>query len=51
MGLGDGIYYFESVATNSLDQVEPRTETREAQILVDLAGNYKPQGYLSLIVK
>jgi hypothetical protein len=51
MGLGDGIYYWEAVATNSLNQVEPRTETPEAQILVDLAGNFKPEVYMPLIVK
>jgi chitodextrinase len=51
MGLGDGLYNFESVATNSLDQVELRTETAEAQVLVDLADQFKPNMYLPIIVK
>jgi hypothetical protein len=51
MGLGDGIYYWESVATNSLNQVEPQTGKIEAQILVDLAGNFMPQAYMPLMVK
>ena len=51
MGLGDGIYYWESVATNSLNQMEPQTGKIEAQILVDLAGNFMPQAYMPLMVK
>jgi hypothetical protein len=51
MGLGDGIYYFESVATNNLGQVEPQTGIKEAQVLVDLAGVFKPGMYFPIIVK
>jgi hypothetical protein len=50
-GFGDGLYYFESVATNSLNQVEPRTGIKESQVLVDLTGVFKPGMYFPIIVK
>jgi hypothetical protein len=45
------LYYFESVATNSLNQVEPRTGIKESQVLVDLTGVFKPGMYFPIIVK
>ena len=48
MGLGDGYYGFEAMATNNLGQTQPRTQTPQAGILVDLADRYFTVGYLPM---
>ena len=49
MGLGDGYYGFEAIATNNLGQTQPRTQQPQAGILVDLADRYFTVGYLPMI--
>jgi hypothetical protein len=43
LGLGDGVYEFESVASNSAGQREPRSQQPEASIAVDLADVIEPR--------
>ncbi len=49
MELGDGYYGFESVATNNLGQSQPRDNTAQAAVIVDLADKYQPAGYLPIV--
>jgi hypothetical protein len=49
LGLGDGMYEFFSEARNTAGQVEPRANTPEAFVIVDLAGKYQVAAYMPLI--
>jgi hypothetical protein len=42
LGLGDGLYEFEVVATNSVGRVEPRNMVSEQSMIVDLADAIQP---------
>ena len=46
---GDGRYGFESVATNSLGQMETRNYVAEAVMLVDIADAYQVAAYLPVL--
>jgi hypothetical protein len=49
MGLGDGVYGFEAIATNNLGQTQPRTGVAQDAVAVDLAGNIQPVQYMPII--
>jgi hypothetical protein len=46
---GDGRYGFESVATNSLGQMETRNYVAEAVMVVDIADAYEVAAYLPVL--
>ena len=46
MGLGDGLYEFEAVATNNLGEKEPRNGQSEASIIVDIADIVHAENFL-----
>lgn len=49
LGLGDGPYGFQAIATNNLGQSQPQSEEAQAWIYVDLADLFNPVGYLPSI--
>jgi hypothetical protein len=49
LGHGDGPYQFEAVATNNLNQKEPRNSRAEATLIVDIADQIQPSIYMPII--
>ncbi|RIK44492.1 MAG: hypothetical protein DCC55_02175 [Chloroflexi bacterium] len=50
LGLGDGVYGFESVAVNSLGIREPASLQAEATIIVDLADMVQVRAHIPLVI-
>jgi hypothetical protein len=51
LGLGDGLYEFEAVAVNTLNQFEPQKMESEAFIYVDMADAFIPRGYMPIVAQ
>ena len=49
LGFGDGIFEFEAVAINTINQIEPRQMRSEAAIWVDMADVVQRRSFLPLI--
>ncbi len=48
---GDGIYSFEAIATNNLNQTTPITQQAEATMIVDLGDTIKPREHMPSIFR
>jgi hypothetical protein len=49
LGLGDGVFGFEAIATNNLGQTQPRTQTAQAAVAIDLNDEIQPAQFLPTI--
>jgi hypothetical protein len=49
LGLGDGFYGFQAVATNNLGVTEQLSQDAEATMIVDLADQFNPAAYLPTV--
>ena len=51
LGLGDGSYGFQAIATNNLGQSQPQSEEAQAWMYVDMADVMNPSNWLPIISK